>query len=140
DGAVLLFASAAAAATALIGGLLPLTALRRTAATTLRQGTDRPSGSTAHARVRNALIVVQVAVSLMLLTGAGLLMRTLVHLQSVDAGFDPGRVMTARLDLNWTRYDSGERMYAFYRELERTLSNSPGVQAVGIGSSFPLNG
>jgi predicted permease len=90
-------------------------------------------------RLRKGLIVLQVAVSLVLLTGAGLLGRTLAHLQSVDAGFDPERVTSARLDLNWTIYDSRARRTAFYRELERDLADLPGVEAVGIGSSFPLN-
>lgn len=139
DANVLLFAIGATAMTAVTAALLPLSALRRGVAATLRDGAGRGSASGRHVRVRNALIVLQVAVSLVLLTGAGLLGRTLAHLQSVETGFDPDRVTTARLDLNWTTYDSAERRTAFFRELELELGRVPGIEAVGIGSSFPLN-
>lgn len=140
DAAVLLFAIGATAATAVIAGLLPLAALRRGIASTLRNDGARSGAGTVHARVRNGLIVLQVAVSLVLLIGAGLLGRTLVHLQTADTGLTVDGVMTARLDLNWTRYATSAQQYAFYRELEEELLRMPGVSAAGIGSSFPLNG
>ena len=140
DAPVLLFAIAAAAITSLVSGLLPLAAVRRDVSATLRQGGERTGSSGAHARIRNALIVTQVAVSLVLLAGAGLLLRNLVHMQRVDTGFDPEHVLTARLDLNWTRYDSPDRVYPVLRALEQSLAETPGVQAAGIGSNFPLNG
>ena len=139
DGTVALFALGATSLAALASGLLPLTAMRAGVASVLRQSSNRASASGAHARIRATLIVVQVAVSLVLLVGAGLLMRTVVHLQRVDTGFDPAGVMTARLDLNWTKYDSPDLHRQFYLALERELRIQPGVTAVGLGSTFPLN-
>lgn len=139
DAPVILFALAATSVTALASGLLPLSALRSGVATVLRQSSGRSSTSGAHARVRDALIVLQVAISLVLLVGAGLLMRTVVHLQNVDTGFDAAGVMTARLDLNWTKYDTPDLRRQFYHDLERELMTQPGVRAVGMGATFPLN-
>ncbi|MGH7444770.1 MAG: FtsX-like permease family protein, partial [Longimicrobiales bacterium] len=64
---------------------------------------------------------------------------TVVHLQNVDTGFDPAGVMTAHLDLNWTTYDGPEVRRQFFHDLERELLALPGVRAVGVGSTFPLN-
>lgn len=139
DTNVLLFAFGATVITAVTAGLLPIAALNPAVVGALRQGAGRGTPGSRQARVRNALIVVQVAVSLVLLTGAGLLGRTLVHLRNVDTGFDPTRVLSGRLDLNWTTYNSQERRIAFFRELERELSSMPGIEAVGFGNSFPLN-
>ncbi len=140
DGAVVLFALGATSLTALVSGLLPLTALRSGIATVLRQSSGRTTTGGAHARIRDGLIVLQVAVSLVLLVGAGLLLRTVTHLQNVDTGFDPAGVMTARVDLNWTKYDNGDVRRQFFLDLERELAAQPGVRAVGVGSTFPLNG
>src|SRR5690606_30688677 len=140
DTRVMLFAVAATAITAVAGGLLPLTALRSGVATLLRRSSGRAGTSAAHARVRDGLIVLQVGVSLVLLMGAALLLRTVTHLQGVETGFDAAGVMTARLDLNWTRYEGADERRRFFQQLERELLARPGVQAVGTGSIFPMAG
>lgn len=140
DGTVLLFAIGATALAAVVSGLLPLTALRPGVATVLRSSSGRAGTSGTHARVRDGLILLQVCVSLLLLVGTGLLLRTVTHLQAMDTGFDARGVMTARLDLNWTRYQGSDERLRFFGELERELLARPGVRAVGVGSILPLSG
>jgi putative ABC transport system permease protein len=139
DGRVIAFAVVVSFVTALLAALLPASTLRTSAATALR-GSDRTSTGGAHTRVRDTLLVVQVAVSLVLLAGAGMLIRSVTHLQAVDAGINARDVLTARLDLNWTRYDSPETRRQFFHALERELQGQPGIHALGVGSTFPLNG
>ena len=140
DATVVLFALAATTLTALASGLLPLSALKDGIAAVLRQSSGKGSAGGKHTRVRDVLIVLQVAVSVVLLIGAGLLMRTVVHLQNVDPGFDPGGVMTARLDANWTKYATAADRQQLFQNVLRELRSQPGVQAAGMGGTFPLSG
>ena len=88
--------------------------------------------------IRNALIVVQVAASFMLLIGAGLTLRTVLNLQRVDPGFKIDNLLTMRIDLNFSKYRS-EGAAAFWERLEDRLRSVPGVSAVAGGGTFPLN-
>jgi predicted permease len=90
--------------------------------------------------LRSGLIVAQVAVSFMLLVGAGLTIRTLFELQQVDPGVRTDDVLTMRVDLNFTKYDDplGERAI-FWEQLEARLRAVPGVVSVGGAGTFPLN-
>ncbi len=90
--------------------------------------------------MRSALIVVQVAVSFMLLIGAGLTVRTLINLQRVDPGFRTDNILTARLDLNFTKYrDPFADRNPFWEQLEERLREIPGVVSVGGAGTFPFN-
>ena len=82
----------------------------------------------------------QVAVSFVLLVGAGLMLRTFVNLLKVDPGFEDAQVLTARLDLDWNRYTTADHTQAFSSELGERLLAKPGVQAVAFSSTVPLNG
>ena len=91
-------------------------------------------------RSRAALVAAQVALSLVLLVGAGLLLKSFARLQDVDPGFDPAGVMTARVTLGGTRYEEPARQAAFFEELVRRLDGVPGVRAVGAINWLPLGG
>ena len=104
----------------------------------LRQ-TNAGGGSKADARVRRSFVFVQVAIAFVLLVGAGLVARSLRHLQQVDAGFDGHNVMTARVTLNFTRYNTTAAVQAFDERLLADLAAAPGMATSAIASNFPLN-
>jgi predicted permease len=138
DGRVLLFACGLSLFTGVLLGCLPALPSRANLIADLKEG----AGATAHSgqlRARSALIVSQVAVSFALLIGAGLMLRSLLNLQSVDAGFDIENVLTARVDLNWTRYQTPEQIRPFGERLLDRLRVEPGVISVALTGSVPLN-
>ena len=139
DHRVLLFAVGLSLATGVVLGCLPALPARHSLAADLKDG----SGSTSRKgslRARSVLIVAQVAVSFTLLIGAGLMLRSLLKLQEVHAGFDPENVLTARVDLNWTKYDKPEKVRAFVEPFLARLREAPGVVSVAVANTFPLNG
>ena len=88
--------------------------------------------------VRGALVVLQVALSLVLLVAAGLCVRTLLNARAIDTGYDIERVLTARIDLGKQKYDQARGQH-FQQQLIERLQASPGVQAAGFGVTLPLN-
>jgi len=139
DGRVLLFALGISLATGILLGCLPALPARANLAADLKEG----AGAITHRsrlRVRSALIVSQVAVSFALLIGAGLMLRSLLKLQRVDTGFDPENVLTARIDLNWSRYGDTEKIRGFANRLLQRLESQPGLVAVALGGTVPLTG
>lgn len=98
-----------------------------------RAGTGREG-----ARVRNGLVVAEVALALTLLAGAGLLIRSFVHLQGVDPGFDPRGVVTFDLSIPDLRYPDGDRTAAFYHGMSERIATIPGVKSVGAIFGLPL--
>jgi macrolide transport system ATP-binding/permease protein len=90
-------------------------------------------------RLRNLLVVIQVAVSLLLLTGAGLLARGLHRAQSTDLGFEPGNLIALSVDLASAGYDA-PRAAIFYQQLTERLTALPGVQSVSLADTLPLGG
>jgi putative ABC transport system permease protein len=92
------------------------------------------------ARTRGALIAGQVALSLVLLVGAGLLLKSFARLQQVELGFDPDQVLTARVTLPSARYEKPEQQVAFFERLVADLRTLPGVRAVGGIDWLPLSG
>jgi predicted permease len=135
---VLAFAAALSLFTGVLLGCLPALPARANLAADLKEG----AGATAHRsrlRARSALIVAQVAVSFSLLIGAGLMLRSLLNLQSVDAGFDVQNVLTARIDLNWTRYRTNEQILPFGERLLERLRAEPFVLSAALTGSVPLN-
>jgi putative ABC transport system permease protein len=135
---VLCFALAATMATGLLFGLAP--ALRAAApdlACDLAHNT-RATGTRAGTRLRSALVVGQVAVSLALLIGAGLLIRSFARLAAVDPGFDARNVMTGEIQLPDTKYPEAERQVQFFESLQEDLAAIPGVTAVGFIDRLPI--
>jgi len=88
--------------------------------------------------MRNALVVAQVAIAFVMLVGAGLIGRSLVELHRVDAGLEVKNVLTARLTLNFTKYNSGQKQRAFADALLGRLAGMPGVSSVALASTLPL--
>jgi predicted permease len=140
DGTVLAFTVLVCAATAMLFGLVP--ALRAAGVDPqehLRSGGRGGSvGDRRHAR--NLLIGAEVALSVVLLVGAGLLIRSFVALQRVNPGFDAADVLTFELSMPFGKYPSGGTRRAFFRELTGRLEALPGVKSVGIVSQLPLTG
>jgi len=139
DGRVLLFTAAVSIFTGLVFGCIPALTSRRNIATSLRADSRRASNSSRHQRFRNVLIVMEVAIAFILLVGAGLMLRSLMKLQEVDLGIRAENVLSARVDLNFSKYSNSETIRRFYRDLLERLSAIPTVTAAGAGSTFPLS-
>ena len=139
DWRVFAYSAFATIVTGFVVGVLPALRASRTSITGLLHDGGR-SGSTSKARmrVRNALVVAQVAGSLVLLIIAGLFVRNLTSAQDLDLGFDSHNVVSARLDtLNIGLTE--ERSNAFYDELHRRLNAKPGVEAASLSFNIPLS-
>src|SRR5262249_4319371 len=91
-------------------------------------------------RSRQVLVAAQIALSLVLLSGASLLARSLWNLQAAPLGFQPGRIVTASFTLNREHYRTNVQQGAFYSELERQLAGIPGVSHFALGDSMPPAG
>ncbi|MBA2243336.1 MAG: ABC transporter permease, partial [Gemmatimonadetes bacterium] len=138
---VLGFTLGLALLTGLLFGLAPAVQLgRRTLGNTLRSGGRGMAGATGVRRLRGALVLGEVALALMLLVGAGLLIRSFERMQRVDAGFDAGGVLTASVALPVAQYPEPELRRGFYDRLLENLAAAPGVQTVGLGNNVPLSG
>jgi putative ABC transport system permease protein len=141
NGTVLLFALSVAVLTALVFGLVPaLQASRRNLNDSLRDSGKGTSGSSSHANLRNAVIVFEVALSLTLLVGAGLLMRSFVALHEVNLGLRPDHILVARLPLPVDRYKTGPQVAGFFRPLLQRLNSLPGVVSATETSTLPPYG
>jgi putative ABC transport system permease protein len=141
DAPVFIFALALSIVTALIFGLAPaLVASKVDLNTALKDGARGAGRSTRQRRLRDALVVAQVALALTLLVGAGLMIRSYLRLSAVDAGFDTEHVLTAELTLPANGYDTRERRVAFFREAIERVRALPGAQTVAAAQSLPLRG
>ena len=139
DGWVLLFALGVSVLTGMIFGLLPDVPGRRFLAESLRDGGNDVTASPGRQFARNTLVVAQVAISFVLLISAGLMVRSLIHLNGVDPGFDPENVLTMRVDLNFTKYMNVETRVGFYRTLIDEVDEHPDVISTAVSATFPLN-
>ena len=140
DRTVLAFSFFASVATGLLFGLAPAWhAARADLASTLKEG-GRSVNSLTGRRVRNTLLVGEVALSIVLLVGATLLLRSFANLTSVDPGFRPEKVLTFRVGLPQTSYPEDQHRIAFYEKLLERLQHTPGVEATGISQQLPMRG
>ena len=141
NGTVLLFTLAVAVLTALIFGLVPAwQASRRDLNDSLRDSSKGSSGGSSHANLRNAVIVFEVALSLTLLVGAGLLMRSFAALHEVNLGLRPDHILVARLPLPQERYKTAAQVAGFFRPLLQRLNSLPGVVSAAETSTLPPYG
>ena len=139
DWRVLGYALAATVVAGLLFGAAPaLQAAGATPGDPLRGGARGADEGSAGRRTRSALATVQLAIAVALLIGAGLLLRTIMALNSVDPGFATRNVLVMRVDLPRVKYTSSERVLSFCRELTSRLGALPGVEATGVGSSLLL--
>jgi putative ABC transport system permease protein len=139
DGEVLAFTLVVCVLTGLAFAVLPALPARGNLVAALKEGGAAVSGG-GPSRIRAALVVAQVAVSMVLLVGAGLMLRSLLELQSVNPGFDSQRVLTMTLDLNWSRYTSNDLILGFHDRLNARLTGQPGVVSTASTLTFPLDG
>jgi len=140
DGRVLGFTMLAALLSGLIFGLMPaLQSSRAELNEALKEGGRAGTGSHGRKRLRGLLVVAEVALTLVLLVGAGLLLRSFRRLQEVNPGFRPEHVLTAQISLPPARYTEDQKIMAFHQELIDRTKSLPGVQAVGLSMSLPPN-
>lgn len=139
DPAVLAFTAAASIAAGILFGLAPAVQLSAPSLiTALHDGGRGASSGRRRQRIRSALVVVQVSLSVVLVLGAGILTRSLVALSQIELGFDTEDVLTAQLQLPATTYPEAERVTRFFRSLEERLSQAPGIRAAGAIRALPL--
>src|SRR5688500_7382932 len=139
NGRVLLYTLGAAILSGLLFGVAPaLQGLRGGGREWLtgEGAAGRLTTSAAGRRLRSAFVVAEIALSLMLLVGAGVLLRSFARLQGVDPGFDTRNVLTVRISLPREQYKS-EGVGVFFEEVSRRLASVPGVRAAGATTQFP---
>jgi putative ABC transport system permease protein len=135
---VLIFTLSAALATSVLFGLLPALQLSRTDFNDALKEGGRSQGASLGRGARELLIVAEVAMSVVLLIGAGLLIRSLWQLQDVNPGFSAAKVLAMEVSLPTARYPEGDQM-PFYQQLESRVAAKPGVAAVGAINILPLS-
>ncbi len=141
DGTVLLFSAAVSVLTGLVFGLAPLFRLRRdNLAMSLRDESRGSTGGRHQQKVRSILVVSEMAVALVLLVGAGILIRSFRAIQDVDLRVATEGVLTYEVHLPEARYPTGSDRARFYQEAFPRLSALPGVGAVGATSWLPVQG
>jgi putative ABC transport system permease protein len=140
DGRVLLFVVAASLVTALLAGALPAIRAGRTDLNDALKEGGRSDAGTVGIRTRRLLIVCEVALSVVLLMGAGVMIRSLLALRSVDAGFDPRNVLTMNVRLPQTRYTTPAQTSAFFETALQRLRALPGVEFAGAIDDLPSQG
>ena len=138
---VLLFSLGTAVGAAVLFGLAPaLQTVRKDLVEPLKDASKGAGGGFRRGRLRNALVVFEVALSLVLLSGAGLLMRSFVKLQQVDLGFNPENILFARLPFPKGQYTTAVEKQRFYEQLLSRLRTLPGVVAATETTTLPPYG
>jgi putative ABC transport system permease protein len=139
DSRVLIFTLAVTLLTGLVFGLIPaLQTSRAEMADSLKEG-GRALGSVRN-RARSFLVVSEVALSLLLLVGAGLMINSFIRLSSLNPGFNPEKVLTMMLNLPGSKYREPHQQVAFMQQVTSGLSEIPGVESAGIVNSLPFGG
>jgi putative ABC transport system permease protein len=140
DWRVLAFTLFASILTGILFGLAPALQISKTdVQESLKESGRGSSGSRRHNRLRNLLIVGEVALSVVLLVGAGLLFRSFLQLQSVNTGFTPQQVLTVRLSPAGSNYRRDADYISFYSQAMQRVSSIPGVESVGAINTLPLD-
>ena len=138
DAGVVAFTLALVVATGLLFGLAPALVLRRPDLTRVLQGLA--TGRSTVGRAGRLLVVFEMALTLVLLVGAGLMLRSLEKLQRVDTGYDPAGVLVFQVFTPENRYPEDHRVRAFYGDLLERMQGLPGVVSAGAVSSLPMGG
>jgi len=138
DAAVLAFTFLVAVLTSILSGTAPALAARETIVGTLKEGGSQSTVGRVKHRIRNLLIVAQVAVSFVLLIGAGLMLRSFMKLQRVDPGFQPENVLTMDISLDFVKYNTGDKQRAFFETLLEKVQSQSGVRSAAAAMMIPL--
>ena len=140
DWRVLCFAFLLSIATGVLFGIVPALQLSRSDVNSVLRDEGRgASGGHRRTQLQNLLVVSQVALSMLLLVGAGLLGRSFAHLLRVSPGFDPENVLTMNISLPTVKYADTQKQTAFFDELLRRVSSLPGVRSAGVSAAMPLS-
>ena len=140
DWRVLGFTFSATLLTAILFGLLPAwQSSRADLNSVLKEGGRGGAGASGRLRLRSLLVVSELALALLLLIGAGLLMKSLVRLRQVNPGFKAESVLTAKIALPEAQYRDAAQRTRFYQQVRERLASSPGIEAIGLTSSLPLS-
>ena len=144
---VLLFLCGVTVLTAIVFGLAPALSVSRSSVNDVLKIESRGGTSTGHTRLRNAFVIAEIAISLVLLVGAGLLLKSLQALLHQSPGFDSKNVLTFSVNLPDASYPTQQewpfdspKSAQFERDFTQRLANLPGVQSVGAADNVPLNG
>ncbi len=138
---VFFFAIAITMLAGILFGLAPaLASSRQNLVESLKESGQRSASGGAHAKLRNALLVSEVALALVLVIAAVLLVRTFHRMLEAEAGFNPTRVLTFQLSLPDAKYKDTDRMAELYQKALHALQSLPGVQAAGLVSEVPMGG
>jgi predicted permease len=139
DARVLIFTAAVSLLTGLIFGLAPAAQVSSSNLNeTLKEGGREPVSGSRGNRIRGLLVISEVAISFILLIGAGLLINSFVHLRNVDPGFRTDHLLTMKVELPEVKYADRARRSAFYAELIRRIETLPGIKSAAVASNLPL--
>jgi putative ABC transport system permease protein len=139
DGTVLIFTALIAVITGIAFGLAPaIHGSHLNLNDTLKEGGRDSAGTSKGNRARSLLIVGEVAISFVLLIGAGLLANSFFHLRKLDPGFRTDHLLTVKVDLSEVKYPDRERRAAFFDEVMRRLRALPGMQSAAVAGNLPL--
>ena len=138
---VLFFTLAVSVLTGILAGVLPgLRLSRPNVNQALKQGLGRTDSDSGGNRTRSALVIAEVALSLILLFGAGLMIRSFQQLQSVNPGFDSQNIMTMTLAVARSKFHTSLQQIAFYQQVLQRVRSLPAVQSAGVIDDIPLSG
>jgi putative ABC transport system permease protein len=141
DSRVFGFALGIGAVSSILFGLLPaLQSSNPQLVDVLKEGGRSGGGGVKGQRVRNSLVVAEVALALVLLIGAGLMMRSFMHLQKTDIGADPSRTLTFRVGLPEAQFPDKDSAVRFFEQLVPKLATLPGVESAGATNALPASG
>jgi len=141
DGRVLLFALIVSVATGILFGMAPaLQATKPDLAAAMKEEGRGSSGSAGRRRLRDSLIVAEIALAFMLLVVSGLMMRSFVGLLNVDAGFDSTNVLTMRLPVTIEQFPDPEQLNRYLREVRTAVEEVPGVRETAYSCAPPMQG
>jgi putative ABC transport system permease protein len=141
DGMVLIFTLLVSLLTGIAAGLLPAVRLVRTDLNeALKQGLGRTDTDAGGDRARSVLVVSEVALSLILLIGAGLMIRSLWRLRAVDPGFDPHHLITMEISVPADKFPTPLRQISFFEQVLKSVRALPGVESASVIDNVPLNG
>jgi predicted permease len=139
DRTVIAFTLILSVVTTLLFGLAPaLRTLHVNLVESLREGGQNATVGGRRQRLRGLLVATEVALAVILVIGAGLMIRSLAALGNIDLGFNPDRVLTMRVAISAAKYDSPERVVDFYRELADRIRALPGIESAGVVRVLPL--
>ena len=140
DSHVFLFTLALSLVSGLFFGIVPALHIRKSSLNDALKESGRSSACGGRQKLRSGLVIANLAIALVLLLGAGLLLRSVANLLRMDPGFDSHKLLTANLDVAGPNYKKDSQILAFYQQVLEQLRALPGVNSAGITSQLPLGG